>query len=59
MLDVIPEDPCCGKRLAKAINAGHKETTWTCPKCGCEMRVKEIQPGGIVVWEFVTYMEVF
>jgi ribosomal protein S27AE len=59
MLDVIPEDPCCGPRLTKAIQAGHKDTRFECPKCGCMLKVQEIREGGIVVWGFEESIEVF
>ena len=59
MMDVVPDDPCCGPKLAKAIREGHKDTRWTCPKCGCELKVVEIRDGGIVVWQFAPAIEVW
>ena len=40
-LNVWPEDPCCGKHLAKASLKGDLDrvTSWTCPRCGCEWNV--------------------
>lgn len=56
MLDVIPEDPCCGKRLAKALAAGHKGETWECPKCSCTWQARVV--GDVVEWCFQSYIEV-
>ena len=57
MLDIIPEDPCCGKRLAKALAAGHKGETWECPKCSCTWKARVV--GDVVEWDFQGYTEVF
>lgn len=58
MMDVIPEDPCCGPRMSKAALAGKLDTnTWTCPKCGCEWRAT--MRDTLRVWEFKPLIEVF
>jgi len=50
MIDAYQEDPCCGKRLGKALLAGavDEKDTWVCPKCGCEWRPVAIE--GIRYW---------
>ncbi len=56
MLDVIPEDPCCGKRLAKALAAGFSGDEWECPKCSCTWKARMV--GAVREWDFQTYIEV-
>jgi hypothetical protein len=57
VLDVIPEDPCCGKRLAKALAAGYEGDLWECQKCSCSWKARIVY--GVREWDFQGYVEVF
>ena len=59
MTDAYQEDPCCGKRLGKALLSGKLEGTesWVCPKCGCEWRSKIIE--GLRYWSPHEVIEIF
>ncbi len=37
-LQTVDEDPCCHRRLLRALTKGLVGDSWTCPKCGCEWR---------------------
>jgi hypothetical protein len=56
-LAVIPDDPCCAKRLTRALHVTPNIQTWECPKCGCEW--KAVDSHDVRAWEPVVAIEVF
>lgn len=56
-LNTWDEDPCCGRRLQKALRENANRVLWSCPKCGAVWKAKMI--GTIKHWSPVVFIEVF
>ena len=50
-LDVLPDDRCCGPKLAKALRKTPDIEKFDCPCCGCEWTCTIRQE--MRVWEFI------
>ena len=63
MLDVIPEDVCCGLSLARESSAGRLGESWTCSRCERVWKPKHqiaTEIDGLVttvrIWEVVEWI---
>ena len=58
-LHFVTEDPCCGKRLSKALLKLPEATDrWECPKCGTEWQSRKREEG-MVCWYPVVVIQVW
>jgi hypothetical protein len=52
VVDLVDPEPCCARRLNRALFGGHEGDSWTCPQCGCDWTAQrtEGQAGTIRRW---------
>lgn len=43
-LNSVEDDDCCAGKLRRALFAGLKADSWTCPKCGCDWKPRQVGP---------------